>query len=286
VLAHGFFGFNDFAGAGFLTYFYNVKDHLESSGEVVYTPAVDPFNSSDFRGEQLVDRIEAILDETGHAKVNLIGHSQGGLDARVVANLRPDLVASVITIGTPHNGSPIADVVLDLVSDPNAQQILSDLVSLLGAPLYDQIGNETDVIKPLKLFSQPGIAEFNMNHPDEPGIFYASVAGRSDYHSGGAACTPDEAVPFITAWENEIDPIDPLLLTFEAVLDGNLLEDFANDGLVRVKDARRGKFWGCLPSDHTDQVGQIFGDSPGILNSWSYLDFYSALVAELRYRGL
>src|SRR5689334_15723571 len=35
VLAHGFFGFNDFAGAGFLTYFYDVKKHLEAKGEIV-----------------------------------------------------------------------------------------------------------------------------------------------------------------------------------------------------------------------------------------------------------
>jgi triacylglycerol lipase len=32
VLAHGFFGFNDFAGAGFLTYFYGVKDYLAQEG--------------------------------------------------------------------------------------------------------------------------------------------------------------------------------------------------------------------------------------------------------------
>ncbi|MEO7329168.1 MAG: alpha/beta fold hydrolase, partial [Minicystis sp.] len=109
VLAHGFFGFNDFAGAGFLTYFYKVKEHLAKNGENVLTPAVDPFNDSDFRGDQLIPLIEAFLAETGAAKVNLIGHSQGGLDARVVAHKRPVLVASVITIATPHHGTPIAD---------------------------------------------------------------------------------------------------------------------------------------------------------------------------------
>jgi triacylglycerol lipase len=59
VLAHGFFGFNDFAGAGFLTYFYGVKDDLAAHGEtMVFTPAVDPFNDSTFRGDQLEADIE------------------------------------------------------------------------------------------------------------------------------------------------------------------------------------------------------------------------------------
>ena len=61
VLAHGFFGFEDFAGAGFLTYFYKVKEHLAKNGEIVATPAVDPFNDSDFRGDQLITHIEAFL---------------------------------------------------------------------------------------------------------------------------------------------------------------------------------------------------------------------------------
>src|SRR5262245_21836505 len=82
VLAHGFFGFENFAGIDAITYFYGVKDELAKNGEtLVFTPAVDPFNDSKTRGAQLLAEIEKILAQTGHAKVNLIGHSQGGLDA-------------------------------------------------------------------------------------------------------------------------------------------------------------------------------------------------------------
>ena len=39
VLSHGFFGFDDFAGAGFLTYYYEIPEHLASHGEtLVFTP--------------------------------------------------------------------------------------------------------------------------------------------------------------------------------------------------------------------------------------------------------
>lgn len=285
VLAHGFFGFEDFAGAGFLTYFYNVKEFLSAQGDLVFTPSVDPFNTSDFRGAQLVENIEQILEATGHEKVNIIGHSQGGLDARVAANLRPDLVASVVTVATPHGGSRIADVVLELVADPNAQDAINDLLVLIGAPLYDEIGNETNVVLPLKLFSQEGIAEFNKAHPDEPGVFYASIAGRTDLHFGGSACSTTVKLPFVQDWQGKLDTVDPLLSIFEGILDGGIGDPYPNDGLVRVADSKRGEFWGCLPVDHLDEVGQLFGDSAGLGNGWKHQDFYAAVVAELRKRG-
>jgi triacylglycerol lipase len=286
VLAHGFFGFEDFAGAGFLSYFYGVKDHLAKGGEaLVYTPAVDPFNSSDYRADQLIEHIEAILAETGHAKVNIIGHSQGGLDARAVAYKRPELVASVVTVATPHFGSPVADVVLKYVDDPDAQDVLNEILKLIGAPLYDEIGNETDVFKPLHLFSKPGIAAFNTSHPDQPGVFYASVTGRSDDQLGGMECQPDVAQSFVKKWDAVTDPIDIALALSEAVVDGGFDSEDPNDGLVRVVDARWGQFWGCIPADHLDQVGQLLGDGPGGDNQWDYLEFYSNLVTRVRLQG-
>lgn len=284
VLAHGFFGFNDFAGAGFLSYFYKVKVHLEAQGEIVETPAVDPFNDSDYRGEQLIARIEEILEKTGASKVNIIGHSQGGLDARAVAHKRPDLVASVVTVSTPHYGSAIGDVAIKLLADPNAGPILDDLAKLLGGPLYDEIGNETSLTKPLHLFSKPGIGAFNTKHPDAPGVFYASIGGRSSLHALDPDCVGDLDVPFVTATDEGVDPIDALFSLTALVLNGGF-KNYANDGLVGAKEAHWGEFWGCIPADHTDQVGQLFGDGPGLGNDWDYLQFYSDLVAYLRKRG-
>lgn len=286
VLSHGFFGTDTFAGLNFATYFYGVKDHLAKQGEtMVYTPAVDPFNSSDYRGDQLIEKIEAILKETGYAKVNIIGHSQGGLDARAVAAKRPDLVASVVTVATPHYGSPVADVVLKYVDDPLYQDLLNELLKLIGAPIYDELGNETDVFKALYLFSQPGIAEFNAAHPNQPGVYYASVTGRSDNHDGGVECTPDVPQSFVSAWDKELDPIDAALFVSEGIVDGGIGKSEPNDGLVRVKDAKWGIFWGCVPADHLDEVGQLFGDKPGLSNSWNHLDFYTQLVARIRLQG-
>jgi triacylglycerol lipase len=283
VLAHGFFGFETFAGLDFETYFYNVKAHLAAQGEIVDTPAVDPFNSSDYRGAELLVAVEQFLAETGAAKVNIIGHSQGGLDARVVANLRPDLVASIVTISTPHHGTPIGDVAMKLLADPNEDAIVNQLTQLIGGPLYTEIGQATSLTDALYLFSQPGITAFNAAHPNSPGVFYASIGGRSQLRSNDADCTGEIALPFITSWYPTVDPLNPLFDAFAALLDGD--DYYINDGLVRAKDAQWGQFWGCLPADHVDEIGQILGENPGIGNNWKYLDLYTQVIAYMRSQG-
>ena len=287
VLAHGFFGFDTFAGLDFATYFYRVKDDLAAQGEtLVFTPEVDPFNDSTFRGHQLLAAIEQIARETGYAKVNIIGHSQGGLDARVVASLRPDLVASVTTIGTPHDGSPIADIAVDLVGDGDQGEIIDALARLIGAPLYDQIGNQTSVMRALEQFTAEGAAAFNADYPDAPGVQYFSIAGRTAYSDGGAACLVPDEPTFLARWDGDRDGVDVLLASTEVAIGGIPGDWHPNDGLVRVEDAKHGRFLGCIPADHLDEIGQLFGDRPSLFNGFDHMQFYEDLVAYVRGQGL
>lgn len=286
VLCHGFFGFDDFAGAGFLTYFYEVRERLATEGEtMVFTPEVDPFNTSEARGEELIQRVEEILAMTGHEKVNLIGHSQGGLDARYVAAVRPDLVASVTTYATPHRGSPVSDVVLELVRDGRLQSLLDALVRVIGAPLYDAAGERTSVFAALGQFSTPGAAAFNDAYPDDPSVAYYSLTGRTDRSLGGDVCDATNIPPFVSRYEREVDPVDLLLDIPEQIVDGGLGMSEPNDGLVRVIDARWGRFLGCVPADHLDEVGQLLGDSPGFGNRFDYQQLFVDLVGFLRSEG-
>ena len=55
----------------------------------------------------LFKRLDSIYRQQGR-KVSLIGWSLGGLYARVLAKQQPDLVRSVITMGSPFAGSPRA----------------------------------------------------------------------------------------------------------------------------------------------------------------------------------
>jgi triacylglycerol lipase len=285
VLAHGFFGFEEFAGLDFATYYFQVREHLAAHGEhQIYTPAVDPFNSSTHRGAQLAAAIQEILAETGHAKVNIVGHSQGGLDARVVAHDHPELVASVVTLQTPHFGTPISDIAMEILDDPNLQQVLDWIVQAIGAPLYDEVGQLTSISAAIAQFSAPAVQAFNTKYTDQPGIWYASIVGRSDHHKGGSACIT-ASPPFIAAFEQTTDPIDPLFALTEAMLDGGWNDPYPNDGLVRVVDGKWGDFLGCLPADHLDMVGHLFGDHPGGSNTWDYRQFYVDLVGLLRQKG-
>jgi pimeloyl-ACP methyl ester carboxylesterase len=62
-------------------------------------------------GEKLVDRLDAIFEQTGR-KVSIVGWSLGGVMARQLARRRPDKVRQVISLGSPFTGDPRATNVL------------------------------------------------------------------------------------------------------------------------------------------------------------------------------
>ncbi len=98
VLVHGFMGFKEILG---VDYFYQVPDALRKSGAKVYVAAVSEVNSSEVRGEQLLQQMRQWAAADGVKKFNLVGHSQGGPTARYVAGVAPELVSSVSTMASP-----------------------------------------------------------------------------------------------------------------------------------------------------------------------------------------
>jgi Palmitoyl protein thioesterase len=76
---------------------------------ITFKQSDDKCGSSAEHAKELSNIIGQIKDETGQNKVNIVGHSKGGLDARVyLANDTKD-VANLIMIGTPNAGSPLAE---------------------------------------------------------------------------------------------------------------------------------------------------------------------------------
>jgi triacylglycerol lipase len=96
-------------------YFKLIRTHLESHGFRVFHPNQDFAGPVDLRAEQLRSRVNEVLASTGAEKVNIIAHSMGGLDARhmIVDKGMADKVANLVTIGTPHLGTILADRVID-----------------------------------------------------------------------------------------------------------------------------------------------------------------------------
>ncbi len=126
VLSHGLFGYS--GSIGIYPYWSDIPDTLRACGATVYVAHVSAANETSIRGEQLFKQ----LQEYGHERYHLIGHSHGGLDARYVLENYPDMVASVTTIGTPHRGSKVAD---KLSMSLNQGTWMESLANLMGNAL-------------------------------------------------------------------------------------------------------------------------------------------------------
>ena len=84
------------------------KDGI-SAYPITFKESDDKCGSSAEHAKELSKIIGQVKDETGKNKVNIVGHSKGGLDARVyLANNTKD-VANLVMIGTPNAGSPLAE---------------------------------------------------------------------------------------------------------------------------------------------------------------------------------
>jgi triacylglycerol lipase len=110
VLAHGLFGF-DQIGLGRLTfasYFRGIPQRIRDAGNRVLVTRVPPIAGIEIRAARLGEQIAAAFPDE---PVHLIGHSMGGLDARLLLSdpAWSRRVLSLTTIGTPHLGSSIAD---------------------------------------------------------------------------------------------------------------------------------------------------------------------------------
>ena len=252
-LLHGMAGTDDWFDR--IDYFNGVYDLLVEQGYTVGVGAVDPFQISAGRAVQWASHLDDFFADGKHRRINLIGHSQGGMDARYVTSLLdPDhRVASVLTIGTPHHGTAVAAVGAGLIEHSEitgalVERAVSGLATFYGAE------SEQAIIAQIQGLAPDAMAEFNEVVPDRADVYYASWGGRS--------C---QVVDLFCLWDNDGEVITaPLAAThlLLQILEGD------NDGLVSVESARWGVDYGALPADHADEIGH--------LNLWDFdhLSFY------------
>jgi triacylglycerol lipase len=82
---------------------------------------------------ELGKRVDEILSNSPSGQVNIVGHSKGGIDARVYLANGTQSVANLIMIGTPNNGTPMAErtsicapAVWDMLPEANATKVGSN----------------------------------------------------------------------------------------------------------------------------------------------------------------
>jgi triacylglycerol lipase len=281
VLAHGFFGFDKI---GPLDYFWNVRPTLEAAGHKVAVASVDPFNTTYVRGKQLLAQVQDVLATTGATKVNIIAHSQGGFDARYVASFLPDRIGAIVTISTPHGGAEIADVLVGKAPGITVA-LMQAFFAAVGRPFWGDVAKDPDLKACLDFLSTESVKDFNAKHPDQPTVSYYSIAGRSLLRKAGSACFAPKKPPFVSRWDTDVDPVNVLFSLTGVYLEGNPFDPKVNDGLIHVESAKHGTWLGCIPADHPDEIGQFFGASPGLGNSFDHLTFYRELAAWLVAQG-
>ncbi len=278
VLHHGFAGFRSI---GPLNYFYQVAQDLRARGETVFESEVSPFNPPDVRGVELARYVDMVLATTGSAKVVIIAHSQGGLDARyLISHLGyGDRVALLATVATPHRGTYFADAVLGSV--PGLSSAFIDGVAQVLGFAYNDVRTHADVQATLQGLSQSAAGEFNRQNPDDPRVVYWSWSGRSNNRRGDTQCSGARFANDPSA----VDATNLLLAPFAVFLEQGDADLHVNDGMVEVQSARWGLWMGCVPADHFDEVGQIANSG---VNSagWSHAEFYRQIVMLAHSAGL
>jgi len=214
VLAHGLLGFDEIKlGGARHDYFKGIPARLEADGAAVHRARVAKTAAIAARAEELAAFIRALPER----RVNVVAHSMGGLDARyAIARLGlGGKVASLTTVGTPHLGTPIADLGAGLAGRARV------LGALAG------VGIDVSAFQDL---TTARMAAFNAAVPDQRGVTYGSVVGVAP----------------------NLREVNPLLLPTWLWLGERSGE---SDGVVPATSQRWGEVVRTIAADHWAQIG-------------------------------
>ena len=218
VLVHGLAGFDTLGfGRWRAAYFRGVAAGLRARGVPVHTARLPAFASVPARAEALARFVRSLP----HPRVSLIAHSMGGLDARYALSRLglADRVAELVTIGTPHRGTPIAALVRRW-----PWRWLTAAIASAGAP-----------VEALDWLTPSALERFAETTPDAPEVTYYCVVARASWRQ---------------LWRN------PLLWACHLYLRWR---EGDSDGLVPVDSQRWGTCLGEVGADHWAQIGWAVG---------------------------
>lgn len=220
VLHHGLLGGG--MGVGRLRWrsFRGVDRAIGKCGYCVFVSAVHPTAGIEKRAGQLHRFLLSLRPRIDRQPVILIAHSLGGLDARYMLS-RYDLagqVAALVTISTPHRGTPYADWCMTHLGR-----------RLRGVQLVRQLGLDLGALPDL---TTERCARFNEQIRDVPGVRYYSVS----------AARPRGDMPVFALFPHGI--------IYRA--------EGPNDGLVSVRSAQWGTHLATWRADHWQTVNRQY----------------------------
>lgn len=250
-------GFKD--NSNVTDYWGRTPDFLKAHGCEVYTAYQDAFNSHVDNAIKLKYRILDILEKSDKEKINIIGHSKGGIEARyMISKLGLGKnVASLTTLGSPHRGSGIADIVIGRV--PLPKFVLARLMNIYGRFAGD---TKPDSLRAAVQLTRLSMDNFNKDVADIEDVYYQSYAAHvtRNYPS--------------VMWKT----LAGILHSIEG----------SNDGLVSIESAKWGNYRGLIQTEncptlsHADMIGfQQFATVKEFRAHW----FFAHIIHDLKHRG-
>ena len=251
VLMHGFGAAGGVLPGGAL---HAEAMYVRARGVWAYAPTVNPYDTVAVRAASWADRLERVLAETGAERLNLVGFSSGGLDARWLATemgWAPRL-ASIVTVATPHAGTALAQFVLDRPERLRSWAV--GIMDFFGRAAYDADPHAADALVELS----PASAEARFGAATVPGVWCASFAAQAGKGTSQTMYPP-------------------------LVVPNRILHSLAglNDGIVPAASAVWGEHLGTLDADHARLIGLALTPS----NTYESCAFYLSVCDRLAVRG-
>ncbi len=157
VFVHGLLGFESIRILQTRIYYFRaLRKHLTDYTTPIYFPALPSVGTIHQRAQVLA----GYLSSLPHRRLYLIAHSMGGLDCRYAIHHHDHekRVCHLITVATPHSGTPLA------------------VWFLHGRGVVQALGRRW-TLPGLRDLTPSACAQFNQDIPNRPDVCYQSYAG-------------------------------------------------------------------------------------------------------------
>ncbi len=210
----------------FMRGFVSVKRELTKKGYKVYLSKQDGLGTIEDNGEALKEEILEIVKNENVAKIHIIAHSKGGLDARyAISKCGMDkFVLSLTTLSTPHHGSELSRRLLKM------PKLFAKIIDGYWNLFYLVLGDaKPNLLKTAKELTPEYVEKFNEEVVDKKGVYYQSYS----------------AYP--------LKKEKSLLLLIPHFLNCKFGKE-KNDGIVDVESAKWGIYRGEIPAWHHNLI--------------------------------
>ncbi len=198
-----------------------------NTGNLVYVATLPSDAPVMIQADILKNIIDLILKNHKTEKIILVGHSAGGVIARM-ALIRHQLknIKALITIAAPHIGTGRADQALDITANHGPFNMVK---SFVGGSSYDALKHSRGLMIDLR-HPQPGNMLYWLNSQPHPAIHYASIIRLNNDGAEG-----DYYVPGFSQNMNNVPAIQGQSSTFMTPTSHFLVPQDANTILTIIE---------------------------------------------------